>query len=61
MFPPDSGIQSTSAVNYNPGQTTQNAVTVGTTSSSSFSDFWLYNASKGSTQLIVDVYGYYNE
>jgi len=61
VFPPTSGIQNTSAVNYMPGQTRQNAVTVGTSTTSSFSDFYLYNASKGSTQLIVDVYGYYNE
>lgn len=59
VFPPGSGLPNSSVLNFLTGQQTQNAVTVGV-GSSPFGDFDLYNASKGSTQLIVDVYGYYN-
>jgi PKD domain len=59
VFPPGTGIPTSSVLNYRAGQQTQNAVTVGL-GSSPFGDFDLYNASAGSTQLIVDVYGYYN-
>lgn len=60
VFPPGSGLPTSSVLNFLTGQQTQNAVTVGLGTGDPFGDFDLYNASKGSTQLIVDVYGYYN-
>jgi len=61
VFPPGSPhIPNASVLNFAAGQQTQNAVTIGLGSATVFGDFDLYNASKGSTQLIVDVYGYYN-
>ena len=47
----------TSVLNFTAGQQTQNAVTVGL--GSAHGDFNLLNGSKGDTQLIVDVFGYY--
>ena len=47
----------TSVLNFTAGQQTQNAVTVGL--GSARGDFNLLNGSKGDTQLIVDVFGYY--
>ena len=46
-----------SLVNFVAGQQTQNALTVGL--GSTYGDFYLDNVSTGSTQLIVDVFGYY--
>ena len=47
----------TSVLNFTAGQQTQNAVTVGL--GSAHGDFNLLNGSKGDSQLIVDVFGYY--
>ena len=52
-----STVPNASVINFLAGQQPQNAVTVGL--GSSRGDFNLYNASKGDTQLIVDVFGYY--
>lgn len=49
---------STSVVNFAAGQTTANATTVGLGAAPD-DGIYIYNASKGATQLVVDVFGYY--
>lgn len=59
IYPNDeTSAPNTSVVNFAPGQTTSNATTVGVGADPDGGVF-LYNASKGTTQLVVDVFGYY--
>ena len=61
MFPANVGTRAASVLNFTASQTTQNAVTVGLGSTLGFGEFDLCNGSPGYSQLIVDVYGYYND
>lgn len=59
-FPGDeTSVPTASLLNFLAGQQTQNALTVGL--GPRLGDFQLHNASTGSTQMIVDVFGYYED
>lgn len=55
-YPDGAGLPNASLLNFAPGQTKANATMVGTGDGA----IDLYNASRGTTVVIVDLYGYYN-
>jgi len=59
VYPDDQALPSTSVVNFAPSQTIPNATTVGLGGSLT-GGVKLHNASTGTTDLIVDVFGYYS-